>query len=293
MSFQRLLWSPLLSLVCFVLMVPVKTQRGSSQEYRVCNLPFRCGNLIVGYLFWGGDRPSACGYPDLQLYWENDMPTMKMNDLSYLVLNVDEKAHILRIAREDYFDGICPRRFGNTTLSPVFNYTNEYEIRTVLYACQLSASLSGHFTCSFPGAAKKDGYIEEGANGSGACAISVIVPFPKSLVLQGKENKSVLKQALQDGFEIKWNISYAECEKCIESQGNCGYDYRSRETICYCRHGIFNSAAACDSSQSNQGSKESPGLGVSSNDHNKSVLNKPRKIALGNMLIRQLGLLFH
>ncbi|XP_031273935.1 LEAF RUST 10 DISEASE-RESISTANCE LOCUS RECEPTOR-LIKE PROTEIN KINASE-like 2.4 [Pistacia vera] len=241
MSFQRLLWSPLLSLVCFVLMVPVKIQLGSSQEYRVCNLPFRCGNLTVGYPFWGGDRPSACGHPDLQLYCENDMPMMKMNDLSYLVLNVDDKAHSLRIAREDYFDGICPRRFGNTTLSPMFNYTNEYEIRTILYACPLSASLSGHFTCSFPGAAKKDGYIEEGANGAGACAVGVIVPFPKSLVLQGKENKSVLKRALQDGFEIKWSISGVECEKCIES----------------------------------------PGPGVSSNDHNKSVFNKPRKIAIG------------
>ncbi|XP_031277494.1 LEAF RUST 10 DISEASE-RESISTANCE LOCUS RECEPTOR-LIKE PROTEIN KINASE-like 2.3 [Pistacia vera] len=280
MSSQRSLWSPLLSLVCFVLVVPVKIQSLSySEGYRVCNLPFRCGNVTVGYPFWGVDRPSDCGHPDLQLYCENDMPMMTMNDLFYLVLNVDEKAQILRIAREDYLDGICPRRFGNTTLSSVFNYTNEYEIRTVLYACPLSASLSGHFTCSFTGTDKKDGYIEAGANGAGACDVGVIVPFPKSLVLQGKENKSVLKQALQDGFEIKWNISYAECGKCIESQGSCGF--KINETICYCRNGQLNSSAACDISLSNQGSKQSPGPGVSSNDHNKSVFNKPRKIAIG------------
>ncbi|XP_044505182.1 LEAF RUST 10 DISEASE-RESISTANCE LOCUS RECEPTOR-LIKE PROTEIN KINASE-like 2.4 [Mangifera indica] len=286
MSFQHFLWLPLVPLVYFALLVPLKIQSTSySEGYRVCSIPFRCGNLTAGYPFWGVDRPSYCGHPDLQIFCENDKPIMQMNNLSYLVLNVGEKAGVLRIARTDYLGGICSPRFINTTLNPVlFNYTNEYQMLTLLYACPNSPFLTEHFTCSFTGTDKKDGYIEIGSKGPEACDVGIIVPFPKSLILQAKENRSVLKQAFRDGFQVKWNVDNTICEKCIESQGFCGYDEILNMPICFCRNGHFNQSEACYISLSNQGSNESPASGVSSNGHNdknKSFFNKPRKIAVG------------
>ncbi|XP_044505189.1 LEAF RUST 10 DISEASE-RESISTANCE LOCUS RECEPTOR-LIKE PROTEIN KINASE-like 2.7 [Mangifera indica] len=260
MSFRHFLWSPLVPLIYFTVVIPVKIQ---SLRYGDCNIPIRCGNLTAGYPFWGVDRPSGCGHPDLQIFCENDKPIMKMNDLFYLVLNVDEKARILRIARDDYLGGICSPRFINTTLNPaLFKYTNEYQMLTLLYACPNSTSLSGHFTCSFTGTNKKDGYIDIGGKGPEACDAGVNVPFPRSLILPATENRSVLEQAFRDGFQVKWNVNITFCEKCIESQGYCSHDDYFDEAICFCRNGQFSRSEACNISLSNQGSSESPAPGA-------------------------------
>ncbi|KAJ0042465.1 hypothetical protein Pint_18747 [Pistacia integerrima] len=233
-----------------------------------CSLPFRCGNFAAGYPFWGGDRPSGCGHPDLQLYCgcdsiselfnygyrgdycSTDWPTMVINAVVYSILNIDEKAQILRISRVDYLDGICLPLYPNSTIkSTLLDYDPGYELLTLSYNCQgYASSPAGHFSCSENNT--YSGYdnvsIAEGlAPTLEGCESFTTVPVSRSLHSTMIGNLSVLEEAIREGFQMKWTVSGIACEEC-KSNGSCGYDPLFNQTFCYCPNGQF--STSCSSS---------------------------------------------
>ncbi|XP_031277481.1 LEAF RUST 10 DISEASE-RESISTANCE LOCUS RECEPTOR-LIKE PROTEIN KINASE-like 2.4 [Pistacia vera] len=282
-----------LVLLWFIFMAFVKIQPSLSSpsiSQPNCSLPFRCGNFTAGYPFWGRDRPSGCGHPDLKLYcvcadmWEltyqgdnctTYRPTMEINDVAYSILNIDEKGQILRIVRLDYLNGICsPSYFDNSTNSSLLNYDPGYELLTLSYNCQgYASSPAVHFTCSENNSHYDDLYVAEGLTATlENCLYVIRIPVSRSLYSTVRGNSSVLKEAIKEGFQLKWTVGGIGCEEC-KSNGSCGYDLLSNQTFCYCPKGP--SFASCStSSLAYLGPKEpSPSSG--------SFLNKRRIIFIG------------
>ncbi|KAL5743353.1 hypothetical protein ACOSQ2_026473 [Xanthoceras sorbifolium] len=204
----------------FLLVTLTKVQLSLSEDdpddmsQSSCDVQFHCGNITVGYPFWGEpSRPQHCAaHQELKLNCEDDgdhqLPTMKINGVYYWVLNVSLEAQTLRIARKDYENGICSPEYPNTTINPeLLNYSDGYENLTILYDCPSSPGLPVHFACPISNSVQyKDWSILSGANGPGACSTGVVVPFPRELYWTAMANPWDLGQILKEGFVLTWKF---------------------------------------------------------------------------------------
>ncbi|KGN54631.1 hypothetical protein Csa_011958 [Cucumis sativus] len=208
-----------------------------------CSAVFNCGEIVdVGFPFWGKDRPPSCGVPDLKLTCDNNVVRIDIMQVKYRVLQVDERTKTLRIARDDYFEGICPEdHLKNTTLDPnLFEISNGYVNLTLLYGCHSSLLVvPSHlrFGCPIHG----DGFVKLGEEmGLWGCKASVVVP------VRGDEGILVgvlkMEEAIREGFELKWKVDDGGCgSDCTDSGGFCGYDLKLRRGVCLCESGFSSS----------------------------------------------------
>ncbi|XP_022955452.1 LEAF RUST 10 DISEASE-RESISTANCE LOCUS RECEPTOR-LIKE PROTEIN KINASE-like 1.3 [Cucurbita moschata] len=218
----------------------------SLSTYKDCSLVFNCGKIIdVGFPFWGEDRPPSCGVPKLKLTCKDNVVEIEMMQVKYRVLQVDLSKKTLKIARDDYFDGICPdTRLKNTTLNPnLFEMGNGYVNLTLLYGCDSPLMVVPdhlRFECPVHG----DGCVKLGEEmGLWGCKNSVVVP------VRGDEGLLVgvskMEEAIREGFEVKWKVDSGGCGgDCVESGGVCGYDLKLRRGICFCENGVSSSSSA-------------------------------------------------
>lgn len=233
---------PLISLLCFlsVLVVDkIQPSLANPELYKFCSLQFGCGKIKAGYPFWGGDRPKLCGHPIFELKCENETPTMKLADVTYHVLNVNPKEQVVKLARQDYFEGLCPQN--NTTINTsLFDISDGYEMFNLIYSCPM---FPGRFTCNMKDVNNyMDGFVQftRDIMLRPNCNTTVTVPFSKAL-LAADRGKLVLQKALEEGFEMKWKLF-----GCEESCSNCGFDFLSNKGICYCPSGQLNiSSSGC------------------------------------------------
>lgn len=225
------------SLLFFSLSIPWCLS--NSEFYASCSTAqFVCGNITAGFPFWGNERPDFCGNPGLELKCENDNPTIRINGVVYRVLEIDENGQSLRIARQDYTDGICKPQFMNTTLDPqLLEYAPGYKNLTIIYGCTIPALLGvpALFTCLITGTGtgSQNGYAVTDAVGPGLCYRSIVVPVSEMILTSAVINLSILEESLKQGFQVKWKVDDTACFNCITSQGVCGY-LLSNETTCYC-----------------------------------------------------------
>ncbi|XP_065848342.1 LEAF RUST 10 DISEASE-RESISTANCEUS RECEPTOR-LIKE PROTEIN KINASE-like 1.4 isoform X2 [Euphorbia lathyris] len=222
--------------VCMMLLFSVGYGNGNG-----CNNNFECGKIKSGYPFWGNKRVYGCGVPELELKCEKNSTTLiEMNKIKYKVMEIEENAQTLKIARQDYYEnGICEPQFVNTTVDPhVFEYASGYRNLTILYGCPLDAAAvllgasAAVFSC--PGSSFQTGFVIWEANndpGFGLCYASVYVPVSLSLSVF---SLSTLESSLKQGFEVKWRLDdHTVCTNCITSKGACGFDIISNKTTCY------------------------------------------------------------
>ncbi|XP_052299770.1 LEAF RUST 10 DISEASE-RESISTANCE LOCUS RECEPTOR-LIKE PROTEIN KINASE-like 1.3 [Citrus sinensis] len=135
---------PLISLLCFLSVLVVDKIQPSLANPELCSIPFGCGKLKAGYPFWGGIRPELCGHPSFELKCENETPTMKLADVTYRVLNVNTKEKVIKLARQEYFEGLCPQ--SNTIIdTSLFDISDGYEMFNLIYSCPM---YPGSFTCN-------------------------------------------------------------------------------------------------------------------------------------------------
>ncbi|XP_057998250.1 LEAF RUST 10 DISEASE-RESISTANCE LOCUS RECEPTOR-LIKE PROTEIN KINASE-like 2.4 [Hevea brasiliensis] len=244
---------PFLSLSVLVLFFSVSIPLCSSNtdSYTSCSTTqFVCGNITAGFPFWGNNRPEFCGNPGLELMCENDNPTININDVVYRVLEIDENGQSLRIARQDYTDGICQPQLLNTTLDPqLFEYASGYRNLTIIYGCTIPALLGvpALFNCLITGTGFQNGYVVYDAVGPGLCYRSIFVPVSETILASAMVNLSGLEESLKQGFQVKWKVDDTACTNCIGSKGVCGYYLLSNETTCYCP-GQFIATKTCPSS---------------------------------------------
>ncbi|KAL3748824.1 hypothetical protein ACJRO7_009978 [Eucalyptus globulus] len=234
-------------------LILIKSPRSLGEDnYSSCNGTFSCRDVEgVGYPFWGGNRGSSCGYPELELNCENGgNTTIVMQDVKYRVLGVyPYPTLVLRIARDDYMQGICSTNFLNTTLDPsLFQITDGYTNFTLLYGCQSVSP--GLFSCPVQGVPYTAGYVLSWLSvGIGACFKSVVVPVSSSIGSYMGNSLSSLSDLLQHGFEVQLKVDSEACVECTQSNGVCGYDPTANRPTCYCPDQFFGSKT-CDSSTS-------------------------------------------
>uniref|UniRef100_A0A7N2QZ66 non-specific serine/threonine protein kinase n=1 Tax=Quercus lobata TaxID=97700 RepID=A0A7N2QZ66_QUELO len=201
-----------------------------------CSNLFNCGKLNnIGFPFWGDNRPNSCGYPGLKLNCQGSVATIKIMNVTYQVLDVNPKAQILKITREDFSTGICSPEFVNSTLDPsLLDFGIGLQNLTIVYGCDFSFIPFpglGQFNCQKNGFAR----INWGAYGPGECKESVVVPVPVQFgpwtgieIVQSK-----LEEAIREGFDVKWKVDTAACLNCTAYKGVCGYDLKRNQSTCY------------------------------------------------------------
>jgi hypothetical protein len=182
-----------------------------------------------------------------------------MMNLKCRVLSADVGAKTLRIVREDFLDGICSPVWVNTNLdSELFEYVPGYDNITLLYGCPSLPNYSAPISsCSVDGTANKSIYVQDGYQGPGVCAKSVVVPVLATFINdQDMLNLSRIEGAIKGGFDVKRKEDPA-CSACTVSKGVCGYDQNANHTICYCPNQSSRIQLSCATEDTQAPSSES------------------------------------
>uniref|UniRef100_A0A7C9AM15 non-specific serine/threonine protein kinase n=1 Tax=Opuntia streptacantha TaxID=393608 RepID=A0A7C9AM15_OPUST len=209
--------------------------------YERCGKYFSCGNVTnVGYPFWGGTRPKVCGYPGLEMICEdNATAEIEIMGLKYQVLDINQSAQIVRLARDDLVEGICLDQFESTVLNTeLFEYAHGTQNMTVLYGCPApyDGAMSSPFTCKINGVNETDAYVLEGDVDPSFCNAGVLVPVLETLVDQ--IGNLSLSQIVRKGFKVKYRVDDdGFCSECEASKGRCLFDPNNNETSCICPDG--------------------------------------------------------
>lgn len=241
-NYKPLFSHPLLLFsILLVLMFNFPVSTLSINWFSICGSRFTCGNIVdVYYPFWGGNRPEGCGHPQLKLTCDaNGTTTIDIKDVKYHVLELNQSAQILKIARADFSSGICSPEFGYSAFdSTLFERINGGLELTFFYDCAKSNDQplfsSYYFTCP-DGSAYKDGYLlSEPKTEIGICNSSVTVGV--SLTYFGVTwNLSMIEKALREGFEVKYTVdSSMACRNCTSFNRVCAYDLKTAVFRCYC-----------------------------------------------------------
>ncbi|CAK7344263.1 unnamed protein product [Dovyalis caffra] len=210
------------------------------ERYVSCSNSFDCGNIKnIGYSFWGSNRPDYCGYPELEIDCSKQDPEIKIMQVTYKVLDVNNQTRTLMVARTDYAENICPTQLFNTTFNPnLLNYTQDDHKMTIStpFTCSIdSTNTTGYFaaTADFSSlgraAATLISYLV-------SCNNSVIVPLRQSALQSIISNATVsnLLGALNQGFGLEWDAKDNLCVTCKDSGGQCGYNQNTAAFACYC-----------------------------------------------------------
>ncbi|XP_027351476.1 LEAF RUST 10 DISEASE-RESISTANCE LOCUS RECEPTOR-LIKE PROTEIN KINASE-like 2.5 [Abrus precatorius] len=196
------------------------------------SIEISCGNIRnIGFPFWGDNRPSWCGHPSLHLICMKNISYITIHNVNYQVLVANPIEHTMKITRVDYLQlqGICPSKLFNTSLdTELFVYGSEDKHLTLFYGC--TPSNAGLLPCNLNGAIDYV-YPQFGFSPPPMfCKASVVVPVSPSLV--DIRDFTNIQKAIRDGFMVKWIAGIEECEKCVKSDGICGYDSKSNQPTC-------------------------------------------------------------
>ncbi|WMV57827.1 hypothetical protein MTR67_051212 [Solanum verrucosum] len=205
-----------------------------------------CDNgLNISYPFWRLDKynsasPQYCGYPGFGINCSQTDSILYISDDFFNVTKIDYDNSSLTLVDIDGVDHIgCPRVHHNLTLNDDFPL--EYS--------ELDLYLNFYFNCtvSLPDSAYPLDCLTSSGNNSyyyirdyepedlkwyGICEKKVVVP-----VMDGGFNRGV-GTAIGEGFVLDWQIA-KECRKCEASEGRCGYDNSTHESLCFCNDGTI------------------------------------------------------
>lgn len=253
---------PILQYITLLILIQTPSYLSSNDKYTDCASLYDCGKITnIGFPFWGENRPKGCGHPLLHLNCHNSITYITIKDVEYQVLEAIPDNQILRMARVDYFQGLCPSKFLNTSLDPeLFVYNSEDKNLTLFYGCLGSndfPSFSGHVNCFLNGTSDEYFYTQFGAQGPPVfCTTSVVVPV--SISLQNINDFTYIQEAIREGFSVRWIAGIEECVECEKSGGVCGYDWSSNQTTCYCRDQSTDSVTKTCTTNSTPNDKASP-----------------------------------
>ncbi|KAF8399080.1 hypothetical protein HHK36_014946 [Tetracentron sinense] len=211
------------------------------ERFSRCTPEFDCGNITgIGYPFWGNGRPKYCGHPGFELLdCQKDYPTTRIRGLEYRVMELNPVNQILRIARTDFMENICPPKLANSTLyGNLFDSLPSYMNLYLYYGCNFSLPLlPNRFTCSINDVPYEDAYVGSEVfpieGNEGTCNVSIEVPILKTDMVLLAEFAVSLAGVLGKGFEVRWKVD-APCTVCKDSGGRCGYDLISKQPTCFC-----------------------------------------------------------
>ncbi|KAF9663997.1 hypothetical protein SADUNF_Sadunf17G0110100 [Salix dunnii] len=222
-----------------LLFIQIPSSLSDDNLYTACSKEFVCGGISAGFPFWGNGRPSECGIPELELKChENNSATMNISQVAYRVLEINREFKILRIAREDYSDGLCKPHFMNSTFNlKIFELIEDYRYFTLIYGCEdAPITITGPrpFKCKINEVDDQRVYIQK-ENGPGECNGSVTVPVYVTYS-PPVGNMPDLEEQLKEGCKVRWKDDM-ECWECKRRWGVCGFNNVISQPTCYNRAG--------------------------------------------------------
>ncbi|KAF5457475.1 hypothetical protein F2P56_021575 [Juglans regia] len=243
------------------------------QQYLNCSETFACAGISdIGYPFWGSNRPEYCGYPGFQLNCSGDLPLLNVTNMYYRVLNIDDAARSLKVARLDYWNTTCPATYANTSIdsSTLFYHSSATTNLTLYYRClDTSVPLLPTQTAdgfSFNCAGDANGFTNCYSSNSlfastllGVCQYNVKVPVVTEAA-GTLTTEDALKEAIDGGFTVEWNANNSMCDRCVGSGGRCGFNTSTNAFACHCKTGSFPST--CDEISDGKKSEVPLGVGI-------------------------------
>ncbi|KAI5684307.1 hypothetical protein M9H77_05535 [Catharanthus roseus] len=227
-------------------------------QFLNCSQPFRCGDLdFYYYPFWGGGRPSYCGYPGFELSCLNNVTFLVFESLRYRVLEANYVSTVLIVARDDLWDNLCPKIIRNTTIanSTIFYYDGSRYPKVILsYGCTIPdpperySRPFNQFDCEQGNSSTTTPCFYsidkiEFDPTAFRCNRSISVPIDKSRA-DHLGNSKALQEALRQGFYLEWNADNSLCRECHRSGGQCGYNSTTNSFVCFCSDRPYD--VACD-----------------------------------------------
>lgn len=210
-------------------------------RYSDCKKTIRCGNISnIGYPFWGINRANYCGQPGFELKCEDDVAMIKMSQNTLRVLDINPQQDILKVAREDYWNGYCPVELIDTTIDfNHFDYGSNLRNLTIFYGCNLPSMLVSIL---------QNKCVINGNTMDVSCATTILPFDPRPEACHGSVIVPIyetaarnlldlinMNDALKEGFELKWKVDDGQCRKCRDSDGVCGYNQTTNSFNCFYR----------------------------------------------------------
>ncbi|XP_020415884.1 LEAF RUST 10 DISEASE-RESISTANCE LOCUS RECEPTOR-LIKE PROTEIN KINASE-like 2.1 isoform X2 [Prunus persica] len=253
--FQKISFLLVITSTICLLYIP-RSLGEDDEQYLNCSALFQCANIPnIGYPFWGSSRPNYCGYPEFKLNCTGDSPVISFQEKDYRVLDINQSASTLRIARTDYWNNVCPVSPGNTTIEVNHvEYASDVQELLLFYDCPplnipLQIQLTSQFNCSINSTANYINYfVTQNLTNSGLTNISgtfgtchttvnALVSQSAGENLATNSTKDNLVAVLDSGFGLTWDASNNLCKQCNGSGGQCGYNTATAEFTCYCKDG--------------------------------------------------------
>ncbi|GMI77010.1 Leaf rust 10 disease-resistance locus receptor-like protein kinase-like 3 [Hibiscus trionum] len=236
---------PILVFSLLFLLSEIPVSRSSPELYKNCrDAVFECGNIYIGYPFFGGLRQPECGHPGLGLYCDNNTnkTTIEVDGVKYKVMDILPEGRTLRIVREEevFKDDFCRPQIpirNSIINSEVLNPATENTKVTLFYDCPtptLLPSFLGTFPCNSD--YRNVSVTTDDIRGEG-CSANVTFSIPRGRFQFHNDPYLFwrsLSEALKAGFEVKWKEDTQACRNCTTSGGACGFDWFINQTVCFC-----------------------------------------------------------
>ncbi|KAJ7975763.1 Wall-associated receptor kinase [Quillaja saponaria] len=220
-------------------------------QYVNCGQAFNCGVITnITYPFSGGNREDYCGELGFELECQDNIPKIAMESITYRILDFNSDQQALTVARDDYWETICPSSYRNTIFNTnLFKYASGVHEMMLLYGCPSSILLNGIINnplqCN-----GKDVYVVQYSDANvspqESCSNRVIIPVSQGSYAALFTNTTNITEELDRGFGLQWTVNNNnECITCLQSGGVCGYNRTEEQFVCFCYDGP--NTAACSS----------------------------------------------
>ncbi|KAK9903133.1 hypothetical protein M0R45_001271 [Rubus argutus] len=151
-------------------------------------------------------------------------------DQRYQDLSINQSETTFKVARVDYWSGVCDSELSNATIhSSHLEYASDVQELVLSYSCddiRYKGFADFSCTCEFFPESEKLSTVTLHVSQSAAANI-----MPNS-------SSDSVAAALNDGFfGLIWDANNNLCEQCRSSGGQCGYNNKSAHFTCYCKDG--------------------------------------------------------
>ncbi|KAI4346903.1 hypothetical protein L6164_007766 [Bauhinia variegata] len=135
-SSSIIFWLPL---VLFISVNVPTSLCADDNRFASCrNEAISCGEVRdIKYPFWGENRGDYCGrLTELQVICEKDIPKLNISSVKYRILGWNQHQGNLTLARDDYWEDLCPNGSVNSTFNfTMFDYFGDIKNMTLFYQC--------------------------------------------------------------------------------------------------------------------------------------------------------------
>ncbi|XP_023643066.1 LEAF RUST 10 DISEASE-RESISTANCE LOCUS RECEPTOR-LIKE PROTEIN KINASE-like 2.5 [Capsella rubella] len=213
----------------------------ADQQYEECRLPLTCGSRQqvfesnTTYPFWGSNKPRSCGTSPFELSCENNQSlTLDIGDLKLRVRSVNLTDQVITVVDESLLDGNC---------SQILNFTGEKEFtiststaKIDLFECRENVSSLSNISCLTSNDRQKTYHVfGQSYTHVNSCVKVGEIPMlqaAKNDLYLSNDSNGALDRALEQGFDLKYNIQTQVCEDCTTSGGICGSGSGNFQCLC-------------------------------------------------------------